>query len=88
MRWTTKWAKPNKFEVAYYLEKFVVNIQEKDYNRRFWGLIGMPCKHVYACIFFIGAKPLNYITNYYLVEGYKTCYNPIVNLVNGENLQF
>ena len=78
--------KGNNSKVACYLKKFMVNLVEKNCSCNFWSLTGMPCRHTYACLFFIGNEPHNYMSHYYLVESYKTCYAVVVNLINGENL--
>ena len=85
-KWTTKWACAQKFEVGTYSDKFVVNLKTQHCSCNWWGLIGLPCRHAYACIFYMEDEPKKYVSKYYPLSSFMDCYSPVINLINGENL--
>nr|POE97698.1 hypothetical protein CFP56_06511 [Quercus suber] len=77
-------------------EKYVANISAGKANRarekaqefvdRKWDIIGIPCCDAIPCVFFNREAAKKYTNDCYKVSTYKTCYEPIINPINGQNM--
>lgn len=53
------------FNVIYYLDSLVVDIEAKTCTCRKWDMTGVPCRHAIACIFFLHQQAEHYVDDYF-----------------------
>ena len=82
-RWLACWASNTRFKVKNGLVSFIVDLTKRTYSCRKWDISGIPCCHVISCIFFNREATKKYIDDYYRVSTYKTCYEPVIDPING-----
>ena len=80
------WASDTRFEVKNGLVSFIVGLTKRTYSCRKWDISGIPCCHVISCIFFNREATEKYIDDYYRVSTYKTCYELVIDPINGLNM--
>ena len=85
-RWLACWAGHTQFEVENGLQSFTVDIEKKHCSCRKWDTTGMPCAHAISCIFFNRQEAEQYVHRCFHVSIYKTCYEPVIAPINGQNM--
>ena len=65
-----------EFEVDDNDESYVVNLANRTCHCGSWDLIGIPCKHVVACIVLRKLDANDFVHEAYLVETYRKTYGP------------
>ena len=82
-RWLACWASDTRFEVKNGLVSFIVGLTKRTYSCRKWDISGIPCCHEISCIFFNKEATEKYTDDYYRVSTYKTCYELVIDPING-----
>jgi len=67
-------------------EKYMVDLNTMVCTCKRWMLSGIPCCHAITCCKYKALDPANFIPEFYKIEAYVRCYEPIINPTNGENL--
>ncbi|XP_057523999.1 uncharacterized protein LOC130803814 [Amaranthus tricolor] len=65
-----------EFEVDDIDDSYVVNLANKTCHCGSWDLIGIPCKHVVACIVLRKLDANDYVHEAYLIDTYRKTYSP------------
>lgn len=58
------------FNVSYNLDQLVVDIEAKTCTCRRWDMMGTPCRHAIACIFFLNKDAEEYVDSWFTKEVY------------------
>ena len=85
-RWLAYWAGQTQFEVKNNLQSFTVDLATAHYSCRKWNITGIPCAHAISSIFFNRQDAEQYVHSYYHVSTYRSGYEPIIALINGQNM--
>ena len=85
-KWLACWVGRTKFEVKNGLESFIVDLEEKRCSCRKWDITGIPCCDAISCIFFNRKNSEKYVNACYKRTTYIDCYDPIIELINGQNM--
>ncbi|XP_030941585.1 uncharacterized protein LOC115966500 [Quercus lobata] len=85
-KWLAFWASCTKFEVKNGLESFTVDLEKKRCSCRKWDITGIPCYHAIFYIFFNKEDFEKYVNACYKKTTYIDCYDPIIELINGQNM--
>jgi len=64
----------------------VVDLSKHSCTYYFWGLVGIPCRHVVAAINYKVENPKAYVHPYYKRPTYEACYSPKITPINGQQL--
>ncbi|XP_021724262.1 uncharacterized protein LOC110691614 [Chenopodium quinoa] len=72
------------FNVTNDLDQLVVNLQEKTCSCRKWEMVGIPCCHAVACIFFMNKEAEDYVDRCYTREAYLQAYAGSIPPLEGE----
>lgn len=62
------------FNVNYYLDKLVVDLEAKTCTCRKWDMVGIPCCHAVACIYFQNKEAEEFVDDYYKRDSYLSAY--------------
>nr|POE75012.1 hypothetical protein CFP56_65041 [Quercus suber] len=82
-RWLACWAGHSKSEVKNGLESFTVDLAESKSSCRKRDIIDIPCAYAISCIFFNRENANKYVHPCYKRTVYITCYEPIIDPING-----
>ena len=85
-RWLACWAGQTQFEVKNNLQSFTVDLATAHYSCRKWNITGIPCAHAISSIFFNRQDAEQYVHSCYHVSTYRAGYEPIIALINGQNM--
>ncbi|XP_030958475.1 uncharacterized protein LOC115980352 [Quercus lobata] len=85
-RWFPCWAGHSQFEVKSELQNFTVDIEKRNCSCRKWNTTDIPCAHAISCIFFNRQDAEQYVHRCFHVSTYKTCYEPVIAPINGQNM--
>jgi hypothetical protein len=58
--------------------KYIVNLQKRECNCRYWQLLGLPCCHAISSIYKASFKIEDYIAPCYNIEAYKNTYQHVL----------
>lgn len=72
------------FNVNHNLDSLIVNLPDKSCTCRKWDLMGVPCCHGIACIYFLGKEAEDYVEECYKREVYLRVYGHPVPACEGE----
>lgn len=72
------------FQVQYYLDNLVVDLEAHSCTCRKWDALGIPCCHACAAIFFKHKQPEDYVAPWYTIEVYARSYAYSVPPIEGE----
>ena len=86
-KWLVCWASHTKFEVKNMLESFIVDLAKSKCSYRKWDITDIPCVHTISCKFFNREKAEKYVDECYKVTTYQACYEPLIDPINGQNMQ-
>ncbi|KAK9997198.1 hypothetical protein SO802_021884 [Lithocarpus litseifolius] len=85
-RWLACWASNTKFEVKNGLQSFIMDLAKRTCSCRKRDITGIPYCHAISCIFFNRKAAEKYINDCYKLSIYKACYEPIIDLINCQNM--
>lgn len=85
-KWTSRWSGDKCFEVSHRNYRFIVNLDDKTCSCRAWQLCGVPCPHAISAIYYIGAKPEEFVSNFFTREAYEKCYTQLFSPLNGADM--
>lgn len=73
--WIPVWAGDAKFKVTheFTVDKFVVDLNNHTCSCYFWNLVGIPCKHGVATIYYKIKNREDYVHPYYKKHAYESC---------------
>lgn len=69
------------FNVGYHLDQLVVNLETRTCTCRKWDMVGIPCCHAVACIFFLHQNAEDYVDNWYRKDVYMKAYAGLLMLL-------
>ncbi|XP_056690243.1 uncharacterized protein [Spinacia oleracea] len=72
------------FNVNYYLDQLVVDLEARTCSCRKWDMFGIPCCHAIACIFFQNKEAKEFVDQCYRREAYLTAYAGSIPPIDGE----
>ncbi|XP_056686307.1 uncharacterized protein [Spinacia oleracea] len=72
------------FNVNYYLDKLVVDLEAKTCTCRKWDMVGIPCCHAVACIYFQNKEVEEFVDDYYKRDSYLSAYAGSIPPLEGE----
>ncbi|XP_057248313.1 uncharacterized protein LOC130590266 [Beta vulgaris subsp. vulgaris] len=72
------------FNVRYYLDQLIVDLHSRTCTCRKWDLLGVPCCHAVACLFFLHKDAEDYVDEAYRREAYLTAYGGSIPPCEGE----
>ncbi|XP_010667686.1 uncharacterized protein LOC104884698 [Beta vulgaris subsp. vulgaris] len=72
------------FNVQYYLDKLNVDLESKTCTCRKWDMLGIPCRHAIACIYFVHKEAEDFVHDSYKREVYLRAYVGSIPPVEGE----
>ncbi|XP_021742994.1 uncharacterized protein LOC110709089 [Chenopodium quinoa] len=74
----------SQFNVRYYLDQLNVDLVARTCSCRKWNMVGIPCCHAIACIYFVNQEPEVFVDECYKVETYKKAYSGCIPPCEGE----
>ncbi|XP_056694728.1 uncharacterized protein [Spinacia oleracea] len=74
----------NLFNVRYYLDQLNVDLDAKSCTCRKWDMLGIPCCHAIACIFFLNKEAESFVDASYKKEMYLKAYGGSIPPLEGE----
>lgn len=72
------------FNVRYYLDQLIVDLDAKTCTCKKWDMMGIPCCHALACIFFLNHEAEAYVDECYKTEVYLKSYAGSIPPIEGE----
>ncbi|XP_056698676.1 uncharacterized protein [Spinacia oleracea] len=72
------------FNVNYYLDQLVVDLEAKTCSCRKWNMLGYPCCHAVACIYFLNKEAEDFVEDCYKRETYLKAYAGSIPPIDGE----
>ncbi|XP_021771494.1 uncharacterized protein LOC110735614 [Chenopodium quinoa] len=72
------------FNVNYNLDQLVVNLESRSCTCRKWDMLGIPCCHVVASIYFVGKEPELFVDKCYYRDTYLSVYAGSIPPIQGE----
>ena len=85
-KWIACWAGHTQFEVKSGLQSFTVDMEKRHCSCRKWHTTGIPCAYAISCIFFNRQEAEQYVHRCFHVSTYKSCYEPVIALINRQNM--
>ncbi|KAL2933974.1 Antiviral helicase SKI2, partial [Bienertia sinuspersici] len=74
----------NQFQVNHRMDSLVVDLQEKTCTCGKWDLIGIPCCHAVACIFWMHKNAEDFVSEWYKKDTYLKAYSGSISPCPGE----
>ncbi|XP_021720273.1 uncharacterized protein LOC110687934 [Chenopodium quinoa] len=72
------------FNVNYNLDQLVVNLESRSCTCRKWDMLGIPCCHAVASIYFLGKEPELFVDKCYYKDIYLSVYAGSIPPIQGE----
>lgn len=87
--WFPTCSSEDKFEVKFMGtngDSFIVDLRAQSCTCNLWELVGIPCRHVVACISYNGLNPQSFVHDYYKRAAYEATYGHEISPINGQTM--